>query len=76
MKTLTIRSIPEHVYGAIVRLARRNRRSIQQQTLLLLEQGASLDRECPALEAAAIREQLAGRQLGDTVAELRDERQR
>lgn len=37
MKALTIRNIPNDLYRVIVKLAKRNRRSIQQQTLVILD---------------------------------------
>ena len=76
MKTLTIRSIPESLYEAIRRMARRERRSIQQQVLVLLDRGRVMDQESPLVAAKALRERLAGRDLGDTVAEIREERDR
>ncbi len=76
MKTLTIRSIPESLYEAIRRMARRERRSIQQQVLVLLDRGRVMDQESPLVAAWALRERLAGRELGDTVAEIREERDR
>lgn len=37
MRTLTVRNVPDDVYEALATLAKRNRRSLQQQILLLLE---------------------------------------
>jgi plasmid stability protein len=76
MRVMTIRNVPEEVHRALVRLARRNRRSLQQQVLKLLETVRSLDRESPVDEARALREKLKDRALGDTVAEIREERGR
>jgi len=76
MAALTIRNVPDPLYRALVSLARRNRRSLQQQALILLEHARLLDRSSPLERAAAIRGRLAGRDLGDTVAELRKERRR
>jgi hypothetical protein len=77
MKTLTIRDIPEDTYGTVVRLAERNRRSIQQQVIVLLDRARVLERPSPLLVAREIREQLASREkLGDTVRELREDRDR
>ena len=76
MKTLTIRNIPEGLYEAIRRMAVRERRSIQQQVLVLLDRGRVMDRESPVTAARTMRARLAGRDLGDTVAEVREERDR
>ena len=76
MKVITIRNVPEPVYRAVTRLARRNRRSLQQQVLALLERARRLDDDSPIERAAEIRQRLAGRELGDTVAEIRRDRER
>lgn len=76
MKVLTIRNVPEDLYKIIARLARQNRRSIQQQTLTILDRARILDDNAPVEKAAKIRFQLAGRKLGNTIKELREERSR
>ncbi len=76
MAVMTIRNVPDDVHSALKRLARRNRRSLQQQVLRLLDNARQLDRDSPVAEAAAFRARLAGRDLGDTVAEIREERRR
>lgn len=76
MKTLTIRSIPEGLYESIRRMATRERRSIQQQVLVMLDRGRAMDQESPLVAARSLRERLAGRDLGDSVAEVREERSR
>lgn len=76
MKTMTVRNIPDDLYEDLKRLARRNRRSIQQQTLVLLQRARLLAGPDPVREAARIRESLCGRDLGDVVADVREERDR
>lgn len=76
MKTITVRNIPDDLYLDIRRLAERNRRSLQQQALVLLERARLSRLGSPATRAAEIRSRLAGRVLGDTVGELRRERER
>ena len=76
MKTITVRNIPDDVYRAVADLAKRNRRSVQQQVVSLLERARRLHGEPPLARAAALRSRLAGRDLGDTVKEVREERQR
>ena len=76
MKVITIRGVPDHVHRALTELASRNRRSLQQQVLALLEGACRLDTPSPVERAGALREALRGRELGDTVRELRQERAR
>jgi plasmid stability protein len=76
VKNLTVRNLPDELYARLTRLARLNRRSLQQQALVLLERARVDDPEGPVERAAAIRARLAGRALGDTVAEVRQERAR
>jgi len=76
MKVITIRNIPEDLYRIIVELASRNRRSIQQQVLRLLERVRRLEGKSPIEKAVGIRKKLSGRKLGDTVSEIRKERRR
>ena len=76
MKSITIRKIPDDLYRAISRLAQRNRRSIQQQVVTILDRSRILDNESPLERAAIIRAKLAGRSLGDTIEEIRQERSR
>ena len=76
MKSLTIRNIPDDLYRVITLIAQRNRRSIQQQVLTILEKARVLDSESPVERAMAIRKRLEGRKLGNTVEEIRKERSR
>jgi plasmid stability protein len=76
MKTITVRNIPDDVYRAVVELAGRNRRSIQQQVIAMLERARRLHGQPPTDRAAAMRARLKGRELGDTVEEVREERRR
>lgn len=76
MKAFTIRNIPDDLYRIIARMAQRNRRSIQQQILSILDRARVLDSESPVRRAMTIRQNLAGRELGDTVDEVRKERMR
>jgi hypothetical protein len=76
MKVITIRNVPDDLYRLITRLAERNRRSIQQEVMMMLERSRILDTESPADMAKRIRNKLAGRNLGNTVDEIREERNR
>jgi len=76
VKALTIRNVPDDLYRVITRLAKRNRRSIQQQVLTIIERVRLLDHESSVEKAMEIRERLAGRNLGNTLEEVREERNR
>ena len=76
VKAITVRCVPDDLYDNLTALARLNRRSLQQQVLVLLDRARVVD-SVPVLErAAAMRRRFAGRPLGDTVAEVRAERRR
>ena len=76
MKIITIRNIPDDLYRVIIRIAKRNRRSIQQQMLIIIERARILDTESPVEKAMEIRKRFSGRKLGNTVEEIREERNR
>jgi len=76
MKTLTIRNIPDDLYKIIGRVAQRNRRSMQQQLLVMLDRMRIFDNQSPVDRAATIRDRLSDRMLGNTVEEIRKERKR
>lgn len=76
MKALTIRNVPDELYRSISARAQRNRRSLQQEALALLDRVRAFERHDSLLRAQAIRERLHGRNFGDTVRELREERKR
>ena len=76
MPALTITNIPDDLYNIIGRVAQRNRRSIQQQLLVVLDKMRMLDSESPVDKAAAIRERLSGRVLGNTLKEIHEERKK
>jgi plasmid stability protein len=74
MKTLTIRNLPDETYRALVLRAQRNRRSLQQEALLLLERTRAMGSGGSLRRAEAIRERLQGRDLGNVVQEIREQR--
>lgn len=78
MRTLTIRNVPDDVYEALQQVAERNRRSLQQQALTILERVRTLRGLSPLEHSRRIRERLADtpRDFGDTVEEIRAERER
>lgn len=76
MRFLTVRNVPEETYQAVSKLAKRHRRSMQQEALILLDRARLLERFAGLEEAREMRARLEGRPLGDTVLELRRERLR
>lgn len=76
MKALSIRNLPDEVYEALKAMAAANHRSIQEQVRCLIEREAKLASGCGLATAHAWRLRLAGRQLGDTVEDLRQDRAR
>ena len=43
MPTLQVRNLPEHIYNKIVELAEKDRRSITQETIILLEKAIEIE---------------------------------
>ncbi len=76
MKALTIRSVPDEVYLTIKKLAKLNRRSMQEQLRYILEQEVKLVRSSPGFSARNWRERLKDRDWGDITDDLRKERKR
>jgi len=76
MRVLTIRNVSDELYRTISARAQRNRRSLQQEALTLLERVRALERDDSVRRAQGIRQKLSGRSLGDSVRELREEREK
>ena len=45
MPTLQVRDLPEHIYEQIVELAEQDRRSITQETIILLEKALEIEKQ-------------------------------
>lgn len=76
MKALSVRNLPDDVYEALRAMAASNHRSIQEQVRCLIEREAKLSSGPGVAAARAWRARLAGRTLGDTVADVRQDRAR
>jgi len=76
MKTMTIREVPDEVYTTLRECAAVNHRSLQEQVVAVLERETHLVRGSQASRVLRWRQRLAGRKLGDIVADIRSERQR
>ena len=71
MPHLSLRDVPQETYDALKRLSARERRSMQQQAILLLDAARALEPQSDALSrAAAWRQRLKARDMGDVVALL------
>lgn len=76
LPALTIRNVPDDLYALLKRLAEQNRRSLQQEALVRLEAARVHAVESPLARAEAIRARLSGRDFGNTVEDIREERDR
>lgn len=76
MKALSIRNLPDDVYEALKAMAASNHRSMQEQVRCLIEREARLAAGTGLAEARSWRMRLAGRTLGDTVEDVRQDRAR
>lgn len=76
MKALSIRNLPDDVYEALKAMAATNHRSMQEQVRCLIEREAKLVNGPGLTEARSWRARLAGRNLGDTVEDVRQDRAR
>lgn len=76
MKALSIRNLPDDVYEALKAMAATNHRSLQEQVRCLIEREARLAAGPGLAAARAWRLRLAGRSLGNTVEDVRQDRAR
>lgn len=76
MKALSIRNLPDDVYEALKTMAAANHRSMQEQVRCMIEREAKLAAGTGLAVARAWRIRLAGRDLGDTVEDVRRDRTR
>lgn len=76
MKAISIRNVPDHIYTGLQVMAKNNRRSLQEQIKLILEQEVKLTNISFLAGAAEWRKRLQGRNMSDTVKTLRKDRER
>jgi plasmid stability protein len=76
MKAISIRNVPDDVYTALQQMARKNRRSLQEQIKLILEQELKLSNRSFLAVAAKWRKSLEERKLKDTEKLVREDRER
>jgi hypothetical protein len=81
MALLQVRNFPDEIYEAISKMAKAERRSISQQTVLLIEIGlaggdSAKERKLRALERTLTRTVPEGMQGVDFAALIREDRER
>jgi plasmid stability protein len=76
MRAISVRNVPEDVYAGLQAMAKTNRRSLQEQIKLILEQEVKLNKRSFLADAAEWRKKLKGRKFKDTVKDVRKDRQR
>jgi plasmid stability protein len=76
MKALSIRNLPDEIYDALKAMAAANHRSLQEQVRCIIEREVRLTAGNGLEAARAWRMKLAGRNLGDTVEDVRADRAR
>ncbi|MFH1981572.1 MAG: hypothetical protein ABIL58_07005 [Pseudomonadota bacterium] len=76
MKAISLRNVPENVYAGLQIMAKQNRRSLQEQIKLILEQEVKLANRSFLATAAKWRKRFENCELDDTVKVVREDRQR
>ena len=75
-RCISIRNVPEDVYLALQDMAKKNRRSLQEQIKLILEQEVKLSNKSFLATASEWRRRLKERNLSDTVKLIREDREK
>jgi len=76
VKAISIRNVPDNVYVGLQKMAKINRRSLQEQIKLILEQEVKLGKRSFLADATEWRKKFQGRGFKDTVKDVREDRQR
>ena len=76
MKAISIRNVPDDVYRALQEMAKKNRRSLQEQVKFILERELKLNNRSFLAGAAEWRKRLKGRKLKDTEKMVQEDRAR
>lgn len=76
MKSIGLRNVSDGIVHAIQQLAKTNRRSLQEQIKHISAQEANLHKGASLAAAAKWRQRLKLRNLSDTVAMVREDRER
>lgn len=78
MADLLVREVPAEILASLKKRANDNKRSMQQELLLILEEAVLKDQILAAEAAAVVRERLAGygSSYSDSTAMIREDRER
>ena len=78
MADLLVREVPAEILASLKKRANDNKRSMQQELLLILEEAVLNDQILAAEAAAVVRERLAGygSSYSDSTAMIREDRER
>ena len=81
MATLQVRNVPDHIYRRLTDLAEKERRSLAQQTLVVLAKGLEVEIDPKARRLAALQRAKRlnlgrGKSLPDFVKMIREDRER
>lgn len=76
MAQLTIRNLDDRVYQRLRDHAKLNHRSLEAEVRTILERAVTPDRADVIRQAAEMRERLKGRYVGDSTADIREDRDR
>lgn len=78
MADVLVRGVPREVLEILKRKAAENRRSLQQELLLILEDAARTDSSKAVESAAKLRERLSsyGKTFSDSTGQIREDRER
>lgn len=78
MADVLVRGVPREVLAILKKKAAENRRSLQQELLLILEDAAKIDSSVAVEAAAKVRERLSGygKTFSDSTEQIREDRER
>ena len=76
MAQILVRGLDDELVERLKNRARRERRSLQAEVKIILEQAARLDMKSARELVEAIRKDFAGRKFEDSVALIREDRER
>jgi plasmid stability protein len=76
MRAISLRNVPDQVYAVLQDMARANRRSLQEQVKIILEQEVKLVQGTTTSRAEAWRNKLKDREFNDIPGLVREDRRR
>ena len=76
MKAISIRNVPDEVYTGLQKMAKTNRRSLQEQIKLILGKEVKLNKRSFIAESEKWRKKFQGRKFKNIVIDIRKDRQR